>query len=279
MIVAFCVFRAAAEDDLSVEDEASSDTPTVDGEEGQAVLDAVEAAQKIKDGEGDGGAATLESAKELQEKLAQLRALLDKKGDAVDPALKERLNGLSSQLSSLGLGDGTEETNPALREFLGGCIVMSVRKAGARRMSTLSSLEKLADPSTTLEQAAEDELGRMAGCCVNELTDDELSQFKSGRLQALPNAIAAKAAKPESRDEVLKIEPPIWAAMKEMAKAVQESMKGDVTDNSPPIWQGVVAGIPVLGMVLAMAYKFKEMQKRDEEKKTKSAKKEAKKSR
>merc|ERR1719253_303812 len=47
--------------------------------------------------------AFVDSAKELNEKLAQLKALLDAKGEGADPALKERLQGLQQQLQGLGL--------------------------------------------------------------------------------------------------------------------------------------------------------------------------------
>merc|ERR1719163_951729 len=60
------------------------------------------------------GQAFADSAKELQEKLAQLRALLDAKGEGADPGLKEKLAGLESQLKGLGLeeltGGGTQNS-------------------------------------------------------------------------------------------------------------------------------------------------------------------------
>jgi hypothetical protein len=218
----------------------------------------------------------VDSAKELQEKLAQLKALLDKKGDAADPALKERLEGLTQQLSGLGLGSllGEEQaSSPELREFLGGCVMMAMRRSGPQRPATLGALAKLADKETTPERAGDFELARMVAVCVNDMSDEELAQFKSGKLAVLPKAMAAKAADPESKAEVLKIEAPVWAELQVVAAAMQKQLVGDVEMQRPPIMQGLCAGIPVLGMIFFLATKFREMQKDKVAKKEKKDKK------
>merc|ERR1719229_116652 len=238
-------------------------------EEGTPMSDADSAAK---------AATIVDSAKDLQEKLGQLKALLDKKGDAADPALKERLAGLEQQLSGLGLGGLTgapeEASSPELREFLGGCVMMSMRRSGAQRPATLGALAKLADTAITMERAGDHEFVRMVATCVNELTDEELKQYKAGKLQVLPKTLAAKAAQAESKAEVLKIEAPVWAELQLIAGAIRKQIVGDEEARQPPIIQGLVAGIPVLGMIFFLGLKFREMQKRGDKtgKKDKSKK-------
>jgi hypothetical protein len=208
----------------------------------------------------------VDSAKELSEKLGQLKALLDKKGDAADPVLKERLEGLEQQLSGLGLSsfvNPEQASSPELREFLGSCVMMSLRRAGAQRPATLSALARLADKETTMERAGDFEFVRMVAICVNELTDDELKEIKTGRLTVLPKGLAAKAAEPESKAEVLKIEAPVWAELQVVAAAMQKQLVGDAEAQRPPIMQGLAAAVPVLGMIIFMGSKFLEMQKRE----------------
>jgi hypothetical protein len=250
-------------------DIAPAETPEVASQEASAPMSEEEISEAK-------AAGIVDSARDLQEKLAQLRALLDKKGDGADPALKERLDGLTQQLSGLGLGSlvGEEQpSSPELREFLGSCVMMSMRRSGMQRPATIGALAKLADTTTTPERAGDFELVRMVASCVNELTDEELSDSKKGKLQVLPKHLAAKAADPESKAEVLKIEAPVWAELQVVAAAMQKQIMGDAEVQKPPIMQGLMAGIPVLGMVIFLATKFNEMQKREVIKKDKHNKK------
>jgi len=241
----------------------------VTGQDVEAATPASEVEVVAPDADANSDAAAAEtivdSAKELSEKLGQLKALLDKKGDAADPVLKERLEGLEQQLSGLGLSslvNPEQASSPELREFLGSC-VMILRRAGAQRPATLGALARLADKETTMERAGDFEFVRMVAICVNELTDDELKEIKTGKLTVLPKGLAAKAADPESKAEVLKIEVPVWAELQVVAAAMQKQLVGDAEAQRPPIMQGLAAAVPVLGMIIFMASKFREMQKRE----------------
>jgi len=240
----------------------------VTGQEVEAAAPASEVEAAVAPEGADAAAAEtiVDSAKELSEKLGQLKALLDKKGDAADPVLKERLEGLEQQLSGLGLSslvNPEQASSPELREFLGSCVMMSLRRAGAQRPATLGALSRLADKETTMARAGDFEFVRMVAICVNELTDDELKEIKTGKLTVLPKGLAAKAAEPESKAEVLKIEAPVWAELQVVAAAMQKQLVGDAEAQRPPIMQGLAAAVPVLGMIIFMVSKFREMQKRE----------------
>jgi hypothetical protein len=244
-------------------------TICVTGQEVETATPASEAEVVAPEADANSDAAVetiVDSAKELSEKLGQLKALLDKKGDAADPVLKERLEGLEQQLSGLGLSslvNPEPASSPELREFLSSCVMMSLRRAGAQRPATLSALARLADKETTMERAGDFEFVRMVAICVNELTDDDLKEIKTGRLTVLPKGLAAKAAEPESKAEVLKIEAPVWAELQVVAAAMQKQLVGDAEAQRPPIMQGLAAAVPVLGMIIFMGSKFLEMQKRE----------------
>lgn len=215
------------------------------------------------------------SAQELQEKLGQLKALLDKKGEGADPALKERLKGLEEQLDSLGLGLGGG-SNKELAEFLGGCVAMSMRRAGVRRPSTLGALRKMANNKLTPEQAADTELFRMVGVCVAELTDAELAQFKAGKLSMLPQAMADKAAKAEAKEQVTGMEPGVYKELRLVSEALLKQFAGD-DEGALPMKQGLMAGIPLIAIFAFLGKKFMDMQKREQEDAAKREKKKEKK--
>lgn len=266
-LFALCSTGQAQEVDAAAA--AVPETPEVVSDEASAPMSEEEMSEAK-------AAGIVDSARELQEKLAQLRALLDKKGDGADPALKERLDGLTQQLSGLGLGSLTGEeqpSSPELQEFLSSCVMMSMRRSGMQRPATIGALAKLADKTITPERAGDFELVRMVATCVNELSDVELSDFKKGKLQVLPKNLAEKAAAPESKAEVLKMDAPVWAELQVVAAVMQKQIMGDAEVQKPPIMQGLLAGVPVLGMVIFLVTKFKEMQKREVTKKDKHNKK------
>lgn len=220
-----------------------------------------------------------DSAGELQEKLAQLKSLLDKKGENADPQLKERLKGLESQLDSLGLGLGGGASKE-LTEFLGGCVAMSLRRAGARRPSTLGALRQMAKGRLEPAEAANTELWRMCSVCIADLTDVELGQFKAGKLTVLPQAMADKANKPEGKEAVTAMEASIYKELKVVADALLTTFAGDDEGTGVPAYAGLIAGIPIAAIFAFLGKKFMDMQKREEEAQAKKAlKKEGKKSR
>jgi len=151
---------------LSVQAE---DVEVSDGDAAAAPAEGGEAAASEDSAEGDEekGAAFVDSARELQEKLAQLKALLDAKGEGADPGLKEKLAGLESQLSSLGLDSltgGGAGSNPELTEFLGACVAMSMRRAGMQRPATLGALRKLVENKLPPAEAAKKRALAHGGC-------------------------------------------------------------------------------------------------------------------
>jgi len=239
-----------------------------DGEEDTAAAEAPEVS-------GGGSAASLAaSAQELQEKLAQLKGLLEKRADGADPALQERLKGLEAQLKSLNLqGDSDLGENRELHEFLAGCLMMSLRRAGPKRPAATGALRRLASGSITQQEASELEIFRMVAVCVNELTDAEHEQVKVGKLAILPKALAEKASAPEAKSQVMSIEADVWGALKEATGALLEQLGDDSTSQRPPVFQGLLAAVPVTIMVAFLAKKFFDMQNRETMKKDKSAKK------
>merc|ERR1719327_2057576 len=113
---------------------------------------------------------------------------------------------LVSRSSLLALASGTT-----------GCVAMSMRRVGVKRPSTLGILKRLADGKMTKEEASKVDLIKMVGTCVNEFTEQELKDFKAGKLQVLPKAYVEASKKPEAEKNVLEIEDGIW---KELQKIV-----------------------------------------------------------
>lgn len=273
---------ASAQDGVDVNE--ADKVPEAGGAGKEAASEEAEDAEVVGDEAEDGEEAAsepgnvMDSAKELQDKLGQLKALLAKKGDSVDPELKERLQGLEQQLDSLnldgltGLAGGAGSGSKELQEFLGGCIMMSLRRAGARRPQTLGALRRLAK-GVTQEEGADVELVRMVAVCVNELTDVELGQFRAGQLQILPQHLTAQAAQPSGRDAVLGIEATVWEQLGPVAAAMQEQLVGDVDANKLPGSTALIAGVPLLLIFAFLGKKFFEMKQREVHKKDKGKKK------
>lgn len=254
--------------------------PAIAQEEGAAPAEAAEAAAEAGAEGGDdepaeGGQNFVDSAKELQDKLAQLKGLLAAKGGDVDPQLKERLEGLEKQLEGLDLGGGLGggsggEASAELLEFLGGCVMMSLRKAGMRKPQSLAALGALASGKLTQEEGSDLDLVRMVSVCISELTDKELAEFKAGQLQVLPQALAAKAADAGAKDVVLGIEAEVWKQLGPVSKALQSQILGDASGGrSLPSGVGLIAGVPLFLAFVFLGKKFLEMQARDGEKKDK----------
>merc|ERR1711988_750631 len=148
----------------------------------------------------------------------QLKALLDAKGDTADPDLKERLAGLQSQLGALGLGDlgnlgagaGSLPPSKELQEFLTSCVAMSMKRIGDSRSSVITALRLLVKDKLTPADAATMELWRMTATCINELTEQELQQFKNGKLRQLPKTYVDLSKKPEATKQVTDLEENVW---------------------------------------------------------------------
>lgn len=228
-----------AQDDVEVTTESAEGAAAEPAKEADAAAGEGEAVDEEKSQQ------FVDSAKELQEKLAQLKALLDAKGDA-DPGLKEKLAGLESQLSGLGLDGLTGgAANPELTEFLGGCVAMSMRRLGMHKSSTLGALRKLSEGKLPPEEAAKNELWRMVGVCVSEFKADEYADFKSGKTKMLPKTYVEQSKKPEAEAKVMEIEAQNWEELKRIsAGLLQELTGGD--GEKPPFNAGLLAFIPLL---------------------------------
>jgi len=238
-----------------------------------------EEAGDATEGEGEDGANLEDSAQELSDKLAQLKALLDAKGEGADPELKARLDSLQGQLGALGLGDmingGGMQPSQELTEFLTGCVAMSLRRAGAQKPATISALKRLAGDKLSREEAAKLDLWKMVGACINDLTQQELEQFKEGKLVQLPKAYVEMSKKPEAEEAVIKIEDAMWSELKTISTALLAQMVGNTEDSKPPVMFGALFAIPLLGAFGFLAKKFMDMQS---ETGTKKEKKKSKKS-
>jgi hypothetical protein len=233
--------------------------------------------------EGDGDAANedekgqqfVDSARELQEKLAQLKALLDAKGDDTDPALKEKLSGLENQLKGLGLDglDGGSGPNPELTEFLSACVAMSMRRAGMQRPSTLSALRRLADGKLPPAEAAKNEFWRMVGVCVGDFREDEFAEFKQGKIKILPKSHVEASKTPEAEKKVLEIDAQNWEQLKSISAGLLKELSGGGNQEKPPFAMGWLALIPVVLAVAFLGKLFMDMQSREKEAANKKASK------
>jgi len=221
-----------------------------------------------------------DSAAELGQKLEQLKALLDAKGENADPELKANLDGLSGQLSALGLGDilGGEAApslpdSKELQEFLTACVMLSMKVAGDSKSSTLGALRYLVRGKLTPAEASEMELWKMTATCINELTEQELQQFKSGKLRKLPKNLIELSKKPEATKQVIDIEDNVW---KQLAVISQAIVGAPEDQPKQPIYLGMMFAIPLLCVFGFLGKKFMDMQ--TAKKKPKDKKREGKKS-
>jgi len=250
------------------------------GAEAAAPAEGEEAAAEGSEGsDEEKGQKFVDSAKELQEKLGQLKALLDAKGEGADPGLKDRLAGLESQLKDLGLDGltGGGGSNPELTEFLGACVAMSMRRAGMQRPATLGALRKLVENKLAPADAAQNELWRMVAVCVADFREDEFSDFKAGRIKILPKSYVDASKKPEAEKKVMEIDAQVWDELRKISDGLLTELSGGGNTEKPPFNAAYLAMIP-LGIVFAYLGKsFMDMQKRGEEK-SKKGKKEGKKS-
>jgi hypothetical protein len=255
-------------------DEIEVEENTAEAEEGKSVETG-----EGENAEGDEakGQAFVDSAKELQDKLGQLKALLDAKGEGADPALKERLSGLEDQLKTLGLdgltGGGASESNPALTEFLSGCVALAMRRVGIQRPATLGALRKLAEKKLPPAEAAKVELWRMVAVCVADFTEDEYADYKAGKMKMLPKALVDASKKPEAEQKVLEIEAGHWEELRKISAGLLKELVGDKGDNKPPVFYGLLAMIPLGLMIAFIAKLYRDMQKNQEGKKAKKDKK------
>jgi len=226
-----------------------------------------QAAETEKKEEGEGSTedaqAYLDSASELKDKLAQLQELISARGEKGDPDLNAKLEGLSKQLEGLGLdglGGGVGQSRE-LTEFLSGCVSMSIRKAGIQRSGTISALKKVANKEIDLAGAAELELWKYVGVCVNDLTDGELADYKRGDLRELPKAMVTAAQQEGAQEKVTSIDANVWKELQTIAKAMLDDLAGN--KEQPPTMIGALFAIPLIGIFAFLAKKFMDMQNKD----------------
>jgi hypothetical protein len=250
-----------AQDVEVTDDSANAPEPVQEASEGGEAADE------------DKGQQFVDSAKELQEKLAQLKALLDAKEGGADPGLKEKLAGLENQLKGLGLdgltggGESQEVT-----EFLGACVAMSMRRLGMQRPATLGALKKLVDNKLPPEEAAKNELWRMVGVCVQDFKEDEFADFKAGKVKVLPKAYVDASKKPEAEKMIMDMDAQHWESLRTISKGLLTELTGG-SGESPPFNAAYLAMIPLVLMVAFMAKLFLDMKKRNEEEAKKKSKK------
>jgi len=258
--------------------EAAAETEAAPAAEGEVAA----AGEEVAGTEEEKGQKFVDSARELQEKLGQLKALLDAKGEGADPGLKEKLAGLEDQLKSLGLdsitGGGEVGSNKELTEFLGACVAMSMRKIGMQRPSTLSALRRLVDNNMSPQEASKNELWRMVGVCVGEFREDEFVNFKQGKIKILPKAYVDASKKPEAEQKVMEIDAQVWAELKKISEKLLKDLLGTAPAEKPPLKSAYVAMVFLFIMIAGMGKLFIDMQRRaGDEKEKKASKKDSKK--
>jgi len=283
-LIAVCLEMSAIP--LCVQADESADAPAADAadvqvaEGGEAA--AAEGGEAKEEGSPDEqkGEEFVDSARELQEKLGQLRALLDAKGEGADPALKERLQGLESQLKTLGLdglGGGGAGSSPELTEFLSACVAMSMRRVGMQRPATLGALRKLVQGKLPPAEAAKNELWRMVAVCITDFKEDELQSYKSGKVKILPKVYVDESKKPEAEKKVLEIDDQVWEELRKISDGLLLELQGDPANaEKPPFSIAYLFFIPFLGAIGFLAYLFMNMQNSKEAKNSKKDKKAAK---
>merc|ERR1719263_45668 len=146
---------------------------------------------------------------------------------------------------------------------------MSLRRAGAQKPATIGALRKVAEDKVSREEAAKLDLWKMVGACVNDLTQQELEQFKEGKLQQLPKAYVEMSKKPEAEEAVIQIEEAMWSELKTISTALLQQLVGNTEDNKPPVMFGALFAIPLLGVFGFLAKKFMDMQAETDTKKDK----------
>jgi len=209
----------------------------------------------------------MDSAAELQEKLTLLQKLLDAKGENVDPELKEKMEGLKGSLSSLGFTmDGVkgslEGEVQIPKELATACMAMSVHRAGARRLTTLEGLKRMANPDLKPEDAKNVEIIKMVAVCINEITELELEDVKAGKARPLPKVLANKAATAEGETQVLALSAGDWKVIRRAAKEISGSLSTGKGDGGSSLAAfGWLAAIPVGFAVLFLTKKFLDMSK------------------
>lgn len=208
------------------------------------------------------------SMQELQDKMGQLKGLLEKRGD-VDPALRERLEGLTKQLNGLGIGggDGGAAARKAEQSVLTACLTLSLASAGPKKSSTFKAMGRLASGRVTKEEAADMELMKLVAVCVTGLSDKEYKKYTAGNLFTLPKHLTDKAAGKTARDEVLALESEIenvWKQIGDIAKPLYDTMREATGKGALPMWYGLVAAVPLIGAVGFLGKKFFDLQKSQE---------------
>jgi len=251
----------------------AQDVEVTEESTGDAAPDASAAPAEGEEVDEEKGQQFVDSAKELQEKLAQLKALLDAKEGGADPALKEKLAGLENQLKGLGLDGLTGGgQSPEVTEFLGACVAMSMRRIGMQRPATLGALRKLVDDKMPPEEAAKNELWRMVGVCITEFKEDEFADFKAGKTRVLPKTYVDAAKKPEAEKMVLEIDAQHWESLKEISKGLLAELTGG-DGEKPPFNAGLLAMVPLILMIGFLAKIYMDQQKKKEEDAKRKAKK------
>mmetsp|Transcript_76421 Transcript_76421/g.181783 ORF Transcript_76421/g.181783 Transcript_76421/m.181783 type:complete len:297 (-) Transcript_76421:46-936(-) len=262
--------------------EEAGDVEVVDGAEdaaGQAgssdEASSDEAAQEGSDGEGQTPMSFEDSAKEVQARLSQLKDLLKARGKDVDPELMEKLGGLESQLQGLGATLGLA-SNPEAHDLYASCMSMSVMRAGATRKSTRQTLRQMASGDLGQPEAAKVDLLKMVATCINDLTVEELQQYKAKSIGLLPKALAEKATSAEASTQVEELGADVWLQLKAIASELAKELEENASNT--PVGSGwQVAVIPATLAVFFMMKGFRAMMKRKDEAKKKKEKKEAKK--
>jgi len=111
---------------------------------------------------------------------------------------------------------------------------------------------------------------------VGEFREDEFADFKAGKMKILPKAYVDQSKKPEAEAKVLEIEAQVWEELRKISAGLLQELTGG-SGEKPPFNVAYLAFIPVGLMVAFMGKLFWDMQKSNEEKASKAAKKEQKK--
>lgn len=176
---------------------------------------------------------------ELQQKLGQLKALLDAKGGDLNAEQKELLSKLGDLDQYADSTSGTEQgeakqregddvaelgASPELNEILSTCVTLSMSHFGSRhRSTTMGSLKRLAEGDLPPSSAATlNKFWRMVAVCITEITEDDIAQSKSGEVAALPPSWVAKASDKSSKELVAGLDLQMWVGLQGIASAVLE---------------------------------------------------------
>lgn len=167
----------------------------------------------------------------LRAKFQQLQALMEARGEGIDPELVERAKELQGQLNDLEQragqlsSSGEAARTPAevkarlLTSRSAACAAMASATSGGLKVPIVASaLKALVEDRLPVREAARLGFFQQVAVCINHASDEQLAEFRVGRSPQLPEALLERAGREEEAVlEVLEVYSESWIELKEVA--------------------------------------------------------------